>query len=552
MTRLENSFFKYSREIAEKFLQSTVVIDDWARFPGLGEEPVAIEMTTPLKRPPVGRAVTRLDEQTAEAEEETTLEDPHQLNAKKVIDGFASKGIICSIIKPDREDRDTLPESISQLSSSADIIVIDWSMHGDNGEIALQLIKQLASIDLSEHTQLRLIAIYTIDPDVAKIPAKIKADLESSGTDTISVSDDGFSLTTGPIRIVVLSKPGARIPDEYSDQKVPFEGLADRLTTEFTTMTAGLVSNIVLDSLAEIRINNHKILNNFATDLDAPYLTHRSLLANPEEAEEHIVALVAAELSAILEEKDVKANANIEAIKRWIDYKKPGDDKFILEVSPGSIQQLENALIIELLEKGISKVDETKYGLSKTQKSNPHKVGFSQMYQCTDKIKRNLDEKFAVIASLRSFYGKPVPRLNLGSIIKTTDTVQYYICIQPRCDCIRITEETNFLFLPLTPHPSGDKFNIVLWDNDEYVRLNIEKKSNVIKLIQFDPAKSGVDRVISFEQSGNYYFEDTSGSKYQWIGELKSEHALRLANEFASELSRVGPAESEWLRLYSK
>ena len=317
-------------------------------------------------------------------------------------------------------------------------------------------------------------------------------------------------------------------------------------------MTAGLVSNIVLDSLAEIRINNHKILNNFATDLDAPYLTHRSLLANPEEAEEHIVALVAAELSAILEEKDVKANANIEAIKRWIDYKKPGDDKFILEVSPGSIQQLENALIIELLEKGISKVDETKYGLSKTQKSNPHKVGFSQMYQCTDKIKRNLDEKFAVIASLQSFYGKPVPRLNLGSIMKTTDTVQYYICIQPRCDCIRITEETNFLFLPLTPHPSGDKFNIVLWDNDEYVRLNIEKKSNVIKLIQFDPTKNGVDRVISSEQSGNYYFEDTSGSKYQWIGELKSEHALRLANEFASELSRVGLAESEWLRLYSK
>ena len=552
MTRLNNSFFKYSREIAEKFLQSAVVIDDWARFPGLGEEPVAAKMMTPLKRPPVGRVATGLDEQTAETEGKTTPEDPHQLNAKKVIDGFASKGIICSVIKPKEEERDTLPEFISQLSSSADIIVIDWSMQNDNGEMALQLVKQLADSDSSERTQMRLIAIYTIDPDAARIPERIKAYLEESGMDNISVSDDGFYLTIGAIRIVVLSKTGSKIPPEYMGQIVPFEELADRLTAEFTDMTTGLVSNVVMDSLAEIRINNHKIITNFARDLDAPYLAQRSLLENPEDAEEHLVALVAAELTALLEERNVRAGANIEAIKHWIDYKKPGEDKFILEIAPHSTKELSKEVIIELLEKGILNVGQTKCGLSKTQINNAHKFNFSQMYQCSDDIKPNLDEKLAVIMSFRSFYGEPVPRLNLGTIIKTNDAKnEYYICIRPNCDCVQITTRTSFLFLPMAIQ-TGDKFDLVVKDNGNYIRFSISRKSYDIKLIEFVPEESGKGRIVAYKQEDKYYFRDASQKIYNWIGELRSEHAIRLSTQYATELSRVGLNESEWLRRYAK
>jgi len=38
---------------------------------------------------------------------------------------------------------------------------------------------------------------------------------------------------------------------------------------------------------------------------------------------------------------------------------------------------------------------------------------------------------------------------------------------------------------------------------------------------------------------------------YEWLGELRTEHSLRLSNHFAALLSRVGLDESEWLRLWA-
>ena len=38
------------------------------------------------------------------------------------------------------------------------------------------------------------------------------------------------------------------------------------------------------------------------------------------------------------------------------------------------------------------------------------------------------------------------------------------------------------------------------------------------------------------------------GTKYTWRGELKAEYAQRLAQDLASNLSRLAVDESEWLR----
>jgi len=550
MAKIDSSFFQYSRKITEKFLQSTVVIDDCAIFPGAGAEPVAAKMTTPPRRVSVGRAVKELAGKTAKIERETISEDPHQLNAKKVIDGFAAKGIVCSVIKPDQEDRTALPDYMYKLSFNADMIVIDWSMQEDDGEIALSLMKQLITGDLLERAQLRLIAIYTIDQDIEKIPNKIKDSLEVQGIRNILLSEEApFTIQIGSIRIIVLSKPGADIPKDALKQQVAFEQLADRLTTEFTAMTIGLVSNVVLNSLAEIRINNHKIVTNFASDLDAPYLTQRSLLENPEDAEEHLVALVAAELSAILEEKDVRVSANIKAIKQWIDYKKSSDDEFIFDVDNGPSIKWNKEQVIDLLEKGLNIVNNDKYKIGRGSFiKNALNSNLTKMYYGEGVSQPYLDEKFAVIANFRSFYGKPIPRLNLGTIIKTIDaTNKYYICIQPRCDCVRIQNRTNFLFLPLTLS-EGNDVELVVKDNGTFMRFCIKKSSYDIKPIEFMPKLRGKGCIVAHMRKEGYCFKDTRRNIYKWIGELRIEHALSLSNEFSSELVRVGPNESEWLR----
>ena len=58
--------------------------------------------------------------------------------------------------------------------------------------------------------------------------------------------------------------------------------------------------------------------------------------------------------------------------------------------------------------------------------------------------------------------------------------------------------------------------------------------------------------VVANEEADKYYFTDVCDQKYEWIGELKSEFAQGVANEFASELSRVALNKSEWLRRHEK
>ena len=550
----DSEFFKYSKQIAEKFLQSTVVIDDRAIFPGPGAEPVADKMAPPVKRPPTGRPVEEKKAHIAKPGKATISEEQRHLDAKKVVDGFAARGIVCSVIKPYKDERGALLEYIYRLASNADVIVIDWVMQKDDGELALDLMKQIVTGDLSGRAPLRLIAIYTIDPDVERIPERIKTFLEQSGIPSISLTEeDPFTIKIGPIRIVVLSKPGTDIPQEALIQQVSFEDLANRLTTEFTDMTAGLISNVVIDSLAELRANCHKIIATFSADLDAPYLTHRTLSPNPEDAEDHIVALIGAELSTLLEEREVRKRANIDAIKYWIENKRPGSATFVLNAH-GSTCELTKENVIQLLEKGISNVDRSDYSgrLSRTDFQSPHAIKLSKMYHCDDMSSENLDERFAELFTLKSFYGKPNPRLNLGTIIKAINSNIHYICIQPRCDCVRITQDTDFVFLPLTIETGSGKFNIVIKDNDSYVRFKTNKRINSITLIKFPANSQGSDAIVASEDAGSYYFQDTKRVKYKWIGELRGDQALRLSNEFSSELSRVGLNESEWLRRHAK
>ena len=102
---------------------------------------------------------------------------------------------------------------------------------------------------------------------------------------------------------------------EFHDRIVEFEDLPERLTDEFTMITAGLVSNVVLASFASIRRNTSKVLRRFSPRLDPAFLAHRFMLQEPSEAEEHLVTLISEELHGILEEERVGTKADIKAIE---------------------------------------------------------------------------------------------------------------------------------------------------------------------------------------------------------------------------------------------
>jgi len=160
-----------------------------------------------------------------------------------------------------------------------------------------------------------------------------------------------------------------------------------------------------------------------------------------------------------------------------------------------------------------------------------------------------LDEKFAFITTMRSYYENHIPFLNLGTVLKKEPS-DYWVCIQPRCDCVRITSTRVFPFLPLTSTESGKKFRFVLQDNGQHIRMSLSEKLYQVKLLEF--SSNGKSAINAENKEGHYYFRDTNNNEYKWLGELRTDQSQRLVHQFATAVSRIGLNESEWLRLWAE
>ena len=183
MFNQSSPFFKRSRIIAEEFLQTTVIVDDQAYF---GDEKSILETRppTPIDLKPPGRGSGGSSDKEALAGSEEALVLPpyaigsHRLNAQKVINSFAQKRIVCSVIRPSDDDDNDWITSLENLASSADILIIDWDIRDDNGKNALNILEQISRSAIDSPAQLRLFVIYTGSPRIAEIVKEIKAELE--------------------------------------------------------------------------------------------------------------------------------------------------------------------------------------------------------------------------------------------------------------------------------------------------------------------------------------------------------------------------------------
>ncbi len=553
MIERETKFFELSLKVAQEFLQSTVIIDDFAGFTGYDQHMSrdrALTEPQPQRRPQTRNPRTPGHdpaETDADSEQEETSDpgETQYLNARMVIDSFAERKIICTVLHPKREDIRSIRGVLKKLADAVDIVVIDWSLHNDDGDEALNILTDMISVGSDQSPgQFRLLAIYTGSPEVANISARIKGHLKDRRG--LSVKEDGtLALTTGATRIVVLAKPGTSVPDVYAGNVVAFDKLVDRLTVEFTAMTAGLVSNVVVAALSEARKNTHRVLSRFCRDLDAPYLSHRFMLPTPRDAEGHITTLVAEELQGILEEAKVgHTAAGLEAIRAWLNSKDLGDFETLF-------CGLSSEDVLAVLKSGLIHLDK----VSGSQRNKIHKEPLTRLFQTTSDGAESLDERFAHLTITRAHYANAVPSLTLGTVLKgeLDQTTSYLVCIQPRCDCVGVDSSRRFLFLPLSPPTDQNRpFDTVVLDGKEYVRLKCDFKPYRLETIPFEAGDKDRGLVTAEQQSEGYFFNDIDGKSYKWLGELRSDHALRLSDELSATMGRVGLDESEWLRRWAR
>lgn len=535
---MNNEFFEKSKEIANEFLQSIVFLDDQAF-----------------------------------SKNTDTNDNKHSFDALEISKAFAKQKKVCAVYQP-KEPSDI--DDFNQISKKADVVILDWyipiqenvspenstqDVESDEprGQYTKQIISEL--VNNVGCDSLKLIIIYTGDDILDDITNDIATLLGlSNHTKVCEIEKEN-------IKIFVRSK--ANVKERFKnrhhlqDKVLKYEELPNFILEEFTKMTLGLLSNFALLSLTTIRNNSHKLLGLFSKDLDAAYLGHKMLLPNQEDAEDLLVKLLGDSIADLLYYGSIPQKIQSELIENWIAKNIEEEDFSVknrvgVEYNPNVTFKKTQQFLKTLLSSEETEVEKRiKKQLNELIPDKKQRGYFvehlfknstSLFVNNNDSEIENRDKKFAILTHHKSIFISKEPILTLGTLIKHSANDVYFVCIQQRCDSVRIPkdEERKFLFLPLTISDDS-KFHIITSDG---IKLKLNKKSYAVKTIKFKcNCEAGV--IAGTPEGGKYIFKENydNGNTFEWILDLKDLHAQRIVANYTSQLSRVGLDESEWLRI---
>ena len=589
MTYTAEGFNQFCYEAAEQFLQTVVVIDNEAVF---CEEPCKIVeregLVGDIINPSNGTLGGQKDFASEKEQEAASLgganenvvssaEEPDEmhkniLRAKPLIDTFADKGVICSVIRPDPEEDKVVDRAVA-VASVADIVVVDWKLGKKQDESedlrAKEIIKGIIERDLNKRGRLRLIAVYTAEPNPASILDDLYKHIQGLEYPDAIIKDDGaFTLQNRFFKIAVLLKraAGNHIPNI---SPVDFEVLPGRLQELFSDLNRGLLPSVALRSIAAIREDTHHLLAVLNKDLDSALVGHRCLLPHPEDAEEFCEDLVAGEIRSILAlEKIGTKYAGKEQNELWIASRHDG--KIALPYSEYTITRAQISSLLETGAKGHKGILKTirKERVDRTEKNEgdpPHiKIhDISQILHGEEVDGKKINYEFARLSSFkREAFGlrKPTsgwqPRLTLGSILQEVDSGKILICLQPRCESVRFEPNEKSRAFPFLEIGKGKKLEFIVVNTVGTDKTEVEKglyfEPKPKHQVVFEFPKPDKNTVIAQADGELYVFVDNAGTNFYWLGDLKDPFAQYIVGKMSDAVGSVGNNPYEWQRLQCK
>ena len=548
----------FSKHAAVKYLQSAVFIDDNIYNQDTAAPATPQEIATP-QRKRAFKPIPGEPSSEGAAEVEPVAEVP-QFRTKDLVNSFAKYGIVCAPYEPPT-DFETGPDSeVFQLCEAADLVILDWNFNEQGfavGTKPKELIASLISdgIAVAPH-QVRLIVIYTTAPLLEAVANAVFQDLSSPGITVSWASENRLSLQAGSSRVVVLGKPNTARAGSELPSTVDEKDLADRVITEFSTMTQGILPSCALLGMAAIRRNSRRILDKFRNEMDGAFLLHRALVLESEEAFEQLPELFADEFRAVVEDEVVfpdDVTAFIAAVIGELPLGQPP--------SPWTTsgQQVDAVPIFQkYLSSGKEGLDAHQQcneasKLKKHDFSKPDLLNSLKGMVSPDSGKGN--DLLAALFNTRTQYSQSKRPLTLGTIIREVlpeDKEVFSICLMPVCDSMRLADGSpvSFPFWQLSPLANSKGHGIVVQLEDAtYTSLMRKgKPREMFWLEKFTPTPG--TGIVTAQPDGDGKFTLTAGQRtFQWVAQLKPAHAQRIAHEVAQSLSRVGLTEAEWVRL---
>lgn len=521
-------FSERSLQICKDFLQTAVIIDD--RFLTQPQtSPVALANVPGRKNKPIIQVERKTDTSRG------------ALNANSLVKSFATHGIICGTLNFSEYIQDSI--AFLNIAKRADIVIIDWEMEEEkNGKHALGLISNLLNDDLLSPQTFRLISIYTGAEDLSLISESIQKHLKDVHSVEVDVQDQGLHLRYHSITIIICAKDEHGIPDHFKTSVVDEQALPDRLISCFSQSIHGILPNTALAALTAIRHSTHKLLALFDKDLDYAFLTHRASLPKPDDASSHLETLIAEEIESILSSYGcIGSNASFKEIKNWILENFNITHKFTC--TDGI---LDRNTIINCLKTGIHKNKiSIKGGKNKLYKKFSHLLCGN-----ADKAIKS-DIGLSKLSVFKTRYKNSLPHLTAGVILQQQKDKSLWVCIQPKCDSVRLEKKSkNFPLLPIKIGVGGENTATLprLRDCDNDLFCNILIHPRHCRSVEFKSARKDQGQVFPKCVKGHWIFLTNESIQFQFVAELKNEISQNILNDFASTTARVGTNPSEWLR----
>ena len=526
------SFDEMGKEAAKRFIRTVAIIDDEATYdvPSRNDKD---KMKT--VKPPVNSLMTgNQDTDSSATNEDSTdagFQDNHDdfslLDAKVVINAFADMGIACCIQRPENEEPPL--DRAAKLAASVDVLVIDWALDNENMSLPRDIIKKILEEDKNTGGRMRLIVVYTAQPYVDQMLTDLKKDADAVYDDVLVMDKRRLFIKSDCLRIVILNKK-ATVNPPTDARIVPFDQLPDNIISEYTELVKGVLPGATLHGIAAMRENTHKLLSILNSHLDGAYCLHRALIPEPSDSVDFAMNLITNEIETVIQ-SDIQA-------RQFVDRK--GIDPWLDNIS---YDELPKETVQQWLDKGgISKKNGKKFvkALYRDNQTEGLK-GCRELsrLQCTT---RDMAGRLYYSTSQK-------PALQLGTILKTSknDADKWFLCITPVCDCVRLKEETNFLFLTLYSGTVDNADIIIKIQDGTFEPLIVKNKKLGLLTIPFKPTNER-GRIHTHRWRKEWRIKSSVGTSYQWVGELRYPKALAIVHYVAANTSRVGVDEFEWLR----
>jgi hypothetical protein len=562
-SEIETAWREHCRSAVRKFVMNAVVVDNEPSLPGCN--PISLGCPSVAQAADDGMGVTETDRETATPAEDNEPEDReingHSLDVQAISDAFADQEIACAFVLPKETDPDeTVMKRVLVAAIPADIVVIDWKLRNGNHQLTLEILKKIAEKDVAENGRLRLICVYTGEPQTAEIIRDAIKALEAGGL-VFDTRDEEAGRARGKYHCLqVLSKQ-----DEAGVAQLPIQ-----LMDTMTALADGLLPAFSIAAVAAVRRNMHHIIARFPAYLDDAFVANLLITDPQEDVTELIRELFVSECDTALGlERVADDYLSKKSVNDWllvknkplgeVDYELDGKNKVKVKITKDFISAL--------LRSGIAG-DKVVLDATTTYEFKDKKRSKLSYALHGDKSKAKEGEsQFARFVSLKreafgntKFTDEWKPSLTLGTILRDTSDNKYFYCITPACDTIRLKgKKRSFVMLELEKPEGMPSLLIPVLGGTE--KLKINTRPHCVRTFEFqgDDSNGRIMAKIQTVEGGraSFFFErfgHPAGEALtlEWLGEMRRNRASRDMAELNREWLRLGVKDSEYLRLASK